>query len=123
MSKEFCRDIDSQIKNIPDLAVQFCEGNELDIDSVYFVDKVKNFADIGIVTLMTFAKESGKQSSSNSSKNICEDLYNKIIKNTQKAYFSVIKKIKVDNSKAISELKMIKSFFEKLNGDKKVVVN
>ena len=123
MSKEFCVDIDSQIKNIPDLAVQFCEGNELDIDSVYFVDKVKNFADIGIVTLMTFAKESGKQSSSNSSKNICEDLYNKIIKNTQKAYFSVIKKIKVDNSKAISELKMIKSFFEKLNGDKKIVVN
>ena len=123
MSKEFCIEIDSQIKNIPDVAVQFCDGNELDIDSVYFVDKVKNFAYIGMVTLMTFSKERVKQSGSNSSKNICDDLYNKIIKNTQKAYFSVIKKLKVDNSKAISELKKIKNFFEKLNDDKKIVVN
>lgn len=122
-SKKYCFEIDNMIKNIPNVAIQ--EYSKVisikndEVESIYLVDKIKNFADAGIVTSLTFSKDKEKRFDISSVKNIDADLYEKFMKNFKESYSSAIRKFEVNHLKKSNEILIIKNIFEKIANDAK----
>lgn len=117
-SKKYCFEIDNMIKNIPNVGIQ--EYSKVisikndEVESIYLVDKIKNFADVGIVTSLTFSKDKEKRFDISSVKNIDTDLYEKFMKNFKESYNSAIRKFEVNHLKKSNEILIIKNIFEKI---------
>lgn len=122
-SKKYCFEIDNMIKNIPNVAIQ--EYSKVisikndEVESIYLVDKIKNFADAGIVTSLTFSKDKEKRFDISSVKNIDTDLYEKFMKNFKESYNSAIRKFEVNHLKKSNEILIIKNIFEKIANNAK----
>ena len=122
-SKKYCFEIDNMIKNIPNVAIQ--EYSKVisikndEVESIYLVDKIKNFADAGIVTSLTFSKDKEKRFDISSVKNIDTDLYEKFMKNFKESYSSAIRKFEVNHLKKSNEILIIKNIFEKIANNAK----
>ena len=122
-SKKYCFEIDNMIKNIPNVAIQ--EYSKVisikndEVESIYLVDKIKNFADAGIVTSLTFSKDKEKRFDISSVKNIDTDLYEKFMKNFKESYNSAIRKFEVNHLKKRNEILIIKNIFEKITNNAK----
>ena len=122
-SKKYCLEIDNMIKNIPNVAIEeylkviSIKNDEL--ESIYLVDKIKNFADAGIVSSLTFSKDKEKRFDISSVKNIDADLYEKFMKNFKESYSSAIRKFEVNHLKKSNEILIIKNIFEKIANNAK----
>lgn len=122
-SKKYCFEIDNMINNIPNVAIQ--EYSKVisikndEVESIYLVDKIKNFADAGIVTSLTFSKDKEKRFDISSVKNIDTDLYEKFMKNFKESYSSAIRKFEVNHLKKSNEILIIKNIFEKIANNAK----
>ena len=122
-SKKYCLEIDNMIKNIPNVAIQ--EYSKVisikndEVESIYLVDKIKNFADAGIVSSLTFSKDKEKRFDISSVKNIDTDLYEKFMKNFKESYNSAIRKFEVNHLKKSNEILIIKNIFEKIANNAK----
>lgn len=122
-SKKYCFEIDNMIKNIPNVAIE--EYSKVisikndEVESIYLVDKIKNFADAGIVTSLTFSKDKEKRFDISSVKNIDADLYEKFMKNFKESYNSAIRKFEVNHLKKSNEILIIKNIFEKIANNAK----
>ena len=122
-SKKYCFEIDNMIKNIPNVAIQ--EYSKVisikndEVESIYLVDKIKNFADAGIVSSLTFSKDKEKRFDISSVKNIDTDLYEKFMKNFKESYNSAIRKFEVNHLKKSNEILIIKNIFEKIANNAK----
>ena len=107
-SKKYCFEIDNMIKNIPNVAIEeylkVISIKNDEVESIYLVDKIKNFADAGIVTSLTFSKDKEKRFDISSVKNIDADLY---------------EKFKVNHLKKSNEILIIKNIFEKIANNAK----
>ena len=115
-SKKYCFEIDNMIKNIPNVAIEeylkVISIKNDEVESIYLVDKIKNFADAGIVTSLTFSKDKEKRFDISSVKNIDTDLYEKFMKNFKESYSSAIRKFEVNHLKKSNEILIIKNIFE-----------
>lgn len=122
-SKKYCFEIDNMIKNIPNVAIEeylkVISIKNDEVESIYLVDKIKNFADAGIVTSLTFSKDKEKRFDISSVKNIDADLYEKFMKNFKESYSSAIRKFEVNHLKKSNEILIIKNIFEKIANDAK----
>lgn len=122
-SKKYCFEIDNMIKNIPNVGIQ--EYSKVisikndEVESIYLVDKIKNFADVGIVTSLTFSKDKEKRFDISSVKNIDADLYEKFMKSLKESYSSAIKKFEAGHLKNNNEILIIKNIFEKIANNAK----
>ena len=122
-SKKYCFEIDNMIKNIPNAAIE--EYSKVisikndEVESIYLVDKIKNFADAGIVSSLTFSKDKEKRFDISSVKNIDADLYEKFMKNFKESYNSAIRKFEVNHLKKSNEILIIKNIFEKIANNAK----
>lgn len=122
-SKKYCLEIDNMIKNIPNVAIEeylkVISIKNDEVESIYLVDKIKNFADAGIVTSLTFSKDKEKRFDISSVKNIDTDLYEKFMKNFKESYSSAIRKFEVNHLKKSNEILIIKNIFEKIANNAK----
>lgn len=122
-SKKYCFEIDNMIKNIPNVAIEeylkVISIKNDEVESIYLVDKIKNFADAGIVTSLTFSKDKEKRFDISSVKNIDADLYEKFMKNFKESYNSAIRKFEVNHLKKSNEILIIKNIFEKIANNAK----
>ncbi len=122
-SKKYCFEIDNMIKNIPNVAIEeylkVISIKNDEVESIYLVDKIKNFADAGIVTSLTFSKDKEKRFDISSVKNIDADLYEKFMKNFKESYSSAIRKFEVNHLKKSNEILIIKNIFEKIANNAK----
>lgn len=122
-SKKYCLEIDNMIKDIPNVAIkEYLKVNSIkndEVESIYLVDKIKNFADAGIVTSLTFSKDKEKRFDISSVKNIDADLYEKFMKNFKESYNSAIRKFEVNHLKKSNEILIIKNIFEKIANNAK----
>lgn len=122
-SKKYCFEIDNMIKNIPNVAIEeylkVISIKNDEVESIYLVDKIKNFADVGIVTSLTFSKDKEKRFDISSVKNIDADLYEKFMKNFKESYSSAIRKFEVNHLKKSNEILIIKNIFEKIANNAK----
>ena len=122
-SKKYCFEIDNMIKNIPNVAIEeylkVISIKNDEVESIYLVDKIKNFADAGIVSSLTFSKDKEKRFDISSVKNIDADLYEKFMKNFKESYNSAIRKFEVNHLKKSNEILIIKNIFEKIANNAK----
>ena len=122
-SKKYCLEIDNMIKNIPNVAIEeylkVISIKNDEVESIYLVDKIKNFADAGIVSSLTFSKDKEKRFDISSVKNIDADLYEKFMKNFKESYSSAIRKFEVNHLKKSNEILIIKNIFEKIANNAK----
>ena len=122
-SKKYCFEIDNMIKNIPNVAIEeylkVISIKNDEVESIYLVDKIKNFADAGIVSSLTFSKDKEKRFDISSVKNIDADLYEKFMKNFKESYSSAIRKFEVNHLKKSNEILIIKNIFEKIANNAK----
>lgn len=122
-SKKYCLEIDNMIKNIPNVAIEeYLKVISIindEVESIYLVDKIKNFADAGIVSSLTFSKDKEKRFDISSVKNIDADLYEKFMKNFKESYSSAIRKFEVNHLKKSNEILIIKNIFEKIANNAK----
>ena len=122
-SKKYCLEIDNMIKNIPNVAIEeylkVISIKNDEVESIYLVDKIKNFADAGIVSSLTFSKDKEKRFDISSVKNIDTDLYEKFMKNFKESYSSAIRKFEVNHLKKSNEILIIKNIFEKIANNAK----
>lgn len=122
-SKKYCLEIDNMIKNIPNVAIEeylkVISIKNDEVESIYLVDKIKNFADAGIVSSLTFSKDKEKRFDISSVKNIDADLYEKFMKNFKESYSSAIRKFEINHLKKSNEILIIKNIFEKIANNAK----
>lgn len=122
-SKKYCLEIDNMIRDIPNVAIkEYSKVNSIkndEVPSIYLVDKIKNFADAGIVTSLTFSKDKEKKFDISTVKNIDVDLYGKFMKSLKESYSSAIKKFEAGHLKNNNEILIIKNIFEKIANNAK----